>query len=98
MRKATPCFIWAAWDLVAQKAHVTAMLPSTPRFMSALGATDILLGTCCGLARPAPRSAHPDLSSRLGRQSTFLTLDYISALETYQTSYLNGVMIGCDAL
>ena len=74
------------------------MLPSTPRFMSALGAKETLLGTCCGLARPATRSAHPDLSSKPGRQSTFLTWKCILAHEVCQATYLNGVVMGCDAL
>ena len=42
-------------------------LPSTPRFMSALGAIDTLLGIYCGRARPGTRGAHIDLSSSAER-------------------------------
>ena len=73
-------------------------LPSTPRFISALGVIDTLLGMCCGRARPATRGAHPDLSSTAERQSTFLTLLMHVCEPGMAESYLNGVSTGCSAL
>ena len=53
------------------------MLPSTPRFMSALGVMHTLFGARWHCPRPATRGAHPDLSSCPGRHSTFPDSDDI---------------------